>query len=37
MKWRIYRLAIVIKEAGQRWRLPALITLGLRIRDIALE
>jgi hypothetical protein len=37
MKWWIYRLAVAIKEAGQRRRVPALITLGLRIRDIALE
>jgi hypothetical protein len=37
MKWRVYRLAIAIKEAGQRWQLPAFIALGLKIRDIALE
>jgi hypothetical protein len=34
MKWRVYRLAIAIKEAGQRWRFPAFIALGLRLKDI---
>jgi hypothetical protein len=37
MKWWLYRLAIAVKEAGQRWRFSAFIALGLKIRDIALE
>jgi hypothetical protein len=37
MKWWIYRLAIALKEAGQRWRFPAIIMLGLKIREFTLE
>jgi hypothetical protein len=37
MKWWVYQLAIAVSEAGQRWRFPAFIALGLRLKDIALE
>lgn len=33
MRGFIYRLAMAVKEAGERWNCGALIWLGLTIRD----
>jgi hypothetical protein len=33
MKDLLYRLAIVIKNAGARWKIPPLIRLALALRD----
>jgi hypothetical protein len=32
MKGFLYRLAIAVKEAGERWKIPPLIRLGLALK-----
>ena len=36
MAWMIYRVAIVLKETGERLRSGLLVRLGLALRDRAL-
>jgi hypothetical protein len=33
MRGFAYRLAVALKDAGERWNIPPLIRLGLSIRD----
>jgi hypothetical protein len=33
MRGFLYRLAISMKDAGERWHFPPLIRLGLALRD----
>jgi hypothetical protein len=37
MKGAVYRLAVRIKEAGERLRISSLIRLGLRLREWAIR
>jgi hypothetical protein len=33
MKGFLYRLAVAVKDAGERWNFPPLIRLGLAFKD----
>jgi hypothetical protein len=33
MKGLLYRLAVAMKDAGERWNFPPLTRLGLALRD----
>jgi hypothetical protein len=33
MRGFLYRLAMAMKDAGERWNIPVLIRLGLALRD----